>query len=164
MMGNRKDLISLAIAILISPVVAAALAAILLAVAIVPDLIFRVDINSVDSRPATMQEIAVSLAGFGVMGLNLGAVLGWPAMLLGGLPVHRLLMRRGLTGGLTYALSGTAVGIVTLLPYLISTGDWWLAPAALFEAWPILLAGPATGFLAAGLFWLIRRPDRLTAA
>ncbi len=156
-----KDLILLALAALIAPVMAAAFAAMILAMVIAPDLIFRVDINSIDSRPATLREIATNLGDFGIVGVRLGAIPGWPAMVVLGLPLHGWLFHNGKTDGVSYALSGIAAGFVTVLLYLLGTGDWWVSPSAWFEAWPILLTGSTTGLLAAGLFWLIRRPDRM---
>jgi len=163
MSGNLKHLTRLVLATLIAPVMAAAFGCALLAMIMAPDLVFRVDLNSVDSRPASLREIATSLVGFGLMGAAMGVLLGWPAMLIGGLPVHRWLVQKGRTRGLTYGLIGTLVGTVTMLVYFLATGSLRDLPA-LLRFWPILLAGPLTGLLAAGLFWCIRRPDRIVAA
>lgn len=162
MNGNRKDLIQLIFATLFAPVVAAAIAAALLVMAIAPELVFQVDVNSAEYRPATLREIATSLVGFGAIGAAMGAVLGWPTMAIAGLPAHGWLVRNGRTGGLTYSLLGVAVGTVTMFVYFTATGSW-RNPLGLLDAWPLLLAGPVTGLLSAGLFWFIRRPDRIAA-
>ena len=159
MNGNRNHLIQLIFATLFAPVVAAAVSAALLAMAVAPEFVFQVEVNSAEYRPATLREIATSLVGFGFIGAAMGAVLGWPAMVIAGLPAHRWLVRKGRTGGLTYSLFGVAVGTITMLVYFAATGSW-RHPLGLLAAWPLLLAGPVTGLLAAGLFWLIRRPDK----
>ena len=84
-------------------------------------------------------------------------VLGWPAMILGGLPVHAWLVRKGRTDWLPYALIGLGVGTITMLIYLLATGSW-RDPMGLLDGGPLLLSGPLTGFLAASLFWLLRIP------
>ena len=42
-----------------------------------------------------------------------------------------------------------------------SLAEFYLAGRQL--SGPVLLSGPVTGFLSAGFFWLIRRPDRIPA-
>lgn len=163
MNGNRKHLIQLTFATLFAPVVAAAISAALLTIAIAPEFIFQVEVNSAEYRPATLQEVATSLVGFGFTGAAMGAVLGWPAMVMAGLPAHHCLVRKGRTGGLTYSLFGVPVGTITMLVYFAATGSW-RHPRGLPAAWPLLLAGPLAGSIAAGLFWLIRRPDKTAIA
>ena len=162
MNSNRKHLIHLIFATLFAPVVAAAIAAALLAMALAPGLVFQVEVNSAEYRPATLREVATSLIGFSSIGAVMGTVLGWPTMAIAGLPVHRWLVRKGRTGGLTYSLLGAAVGTVTMLVYFAATGSL-RHPLGLLDAWPLLLAGPVTGLLSAGLFWFIRRPDRIAS-
>jgi hypothetical protein len=89
----------------------------------VPDLVFQTEIGSATYRPATVPEIMASLFGFGAIGGALGIVLGWPAMILGGLPVHAWLVRKGRTGWLPYALTGLGVGTFTMLIYFLATGS-----------------------------------------
>jgi hypothetical protein len=152
-----KQWLRLILAVLFAPILAAGLVAALLAVIMVPDMVFETQIDSATSQPATIPQIMASLLGFGVFGGALGLVLGWPAMILGGLPVHAWLMRKGRTGWLPYALTGLGVGTVTMLIYFLATGSW-RDPSGLLDGGPLLLSGPLTGFLAASLFWFIARP------
>ena len=80
-------------------------------------------------------------------------------MILCGLPAHLWLVRKGRTGWRTYALIGAAVGTVTMLVYLLATGDL-RHPLRALNVGPLLLSGPVTGVLAASLFWFIARPAR----
>jgi hypothetical protein len=92
-----------------------------------------------------------------------GAVIGWPAMLLFGLPAHALLYRRRSykLGG--YLLAGTILGLLaTLFLALIQATAFrgggttdWLMSGAWFGV-VLVLASVA----AASVFWFIRRPDR----
>jgi len=163
MSGNPKHLARLVLATLIAPVTAAAIGCALLAMIMAPELVFQTEVYSGEYRSATLREIATSLFGFSLIGASMGVLLGWPTMLVGGLPVHRWLVQKGRTGGLTYSLIGILVGTGTMLVYFLATGSL-RDPRGLIEFWPILLSGPVTGFLAAGLFWCIRRPDRIVAA
>nr|WP_321512085.1 hypothetical protein [uncultured Hyphomonas sp.] len=158
-----KEWLRLALATLLSPILAAGLAAAFLATQIAPELVFRVEIDSVTSRPATLPEIMASLFGFGMLGGAFGIFLGWPAMMIAGLPAHRWLVRKGRTDWLPYALTGLAAGTVTMLIYFLATGSL-RDPSLLLDASPLLATGPLTGFLAASLFWLVRLPGRISAS
>ncbi|KCZ91101.1 hypothetical protein [Hyphomonas jannaschiana] len=162
MTRNWKQWLRLILAVLFAPILAAGLVAALLAIIMVPDLVFQTEIDSATSRPATAPEIMASLFGFGAIGGAMGIVLGWPAMILGGLPVHAWLVRKGRTDWLPYALIGLGVGTITMLIYFLATGSW-RDPMGLLDGGPLLLSGPLTGFLAASLFWLIRLPPRIPA-
>lgn len=162
MTRDWKQWLRLILAVLFAPILAAGLVAALLAVIMVPDMVFQTAIDSATYRPATTPEIMASLLGFGVFGGALGVFLGWPAMILGGLPVHAWLVRKDRTEWLPYALIGLGVGTVTMLIYLLATGGW-RDPLGLLDGGPLLLSGPLTGFLAASLFWLIRLPPRIPA-
>jgi hypothetical protein len=92
-----------------------------------------------------------------------GAGIGWPAMLLFGLPAHAFLYRRRShkIGG--YLLSGALLGIlatvvITLLQILSTTN---------LMGFDLLYSGGVLGVIlllcaitGAGIFWWIRRPDR----
>jgi hypothetical protein len=162
MTGERKKWVTLISATLVAPIFAATLTATLLALLIFPDLIFRTEVTSGVYRAATLREMATSLVGFSFMGLAFGIVIGWPAMLIGGLPLHRLLVRHQNTQAWAYALAGTLVGTVVMVIYFM-LANGWRDPVAVFLSGPVLLSGPVTGFLSAGFFWLIRRPDRIPA-
>jgi hypothetical protein len=81
-----------------------------------------------------------------------GAIFVVPVLIILGWPLHLLLMRLNARGLIAYALSGAALVVgafVTLPYYLAHASTEWIVGTML-----------ATGFLAFGLFWLIRRPDR----
>jgi hypothetical protein len=162
MTRDWKQWLRLILAVLFAPILAAGLVAALLAMIMVPDLVFQTEIGSATYRPATVPEIMASLFGFGAIGGALGIVLGWPAMILGGLPVHAWLVRKGRTGWLPYALTGLGVGTFTMLIYFLATGSL-RDSSLLLDPSPLLLSGPLTGFLAASLFWLIRQSGRIQA-
>ena len=163
MTGTRRKWIRLASATFVAPIFAATLTATLLALLIFPELIFQTEVTSGVYRAATLREIATSLVGFSFMGLLFGIILGWPAMLVGGLTAHRLLVRNHATHSLAYGAAGLAIGTCVMLAYfMIANG--WRDPVAVFRSGPILLSGPLSGFLSAYIFWMIRRPDRLVTA
>lgn len=163
MSGRVKQFMLLAFATLFSPILAAIFTADVLAVIMAPDLVFRVDLNSVDSRPATLREIATSLVGFGFIGAAAGVMVGWPAMLIAGLPTHLWLIRKGRTALRAYGLAGLVIGALSATLYFLSTGSFDDFEG-LLSVWPILFAGPMAGVIAASLFWLFRRPDQIGAA
>lgn len=160
MTRDWKQWLRLALAALVPPILSAGLCAACLAMIMAPDFVFRVEINSGTYRPATLPEVMASLLGFGAIGGALGVILGWPAMLAAGLPLHGWLVRKARTNWLIYTLIGLAVGTLTMLVYFLATGSL-RDPKRLFDTGPLLLSGPLTGILTASLFWLIRRPDRI---
>jgi hypothetical protein len=95
-------------------------------------------------------------------GAVFGAMIGWPAMLVFGLPAHAVLYRRRshkiggylLAGAILGLLATAAIGLLQAMAYgasgmgLLSTGLWFGVI--------LILASIA----AASLFWFIRRPDR----
>lgn len=162
MIRDWKDWLRLARATLLSPILAAGLAAAFLATQIAPELVFRVELDSVTSRPATLPEIMASLFGFAILGGAFGIFLGWPAMLVAGLPAHRWLVSKDRTDWLPYALIGLAAGTVTMLIYFLATGSL-RDPSLLLDTSPLLATGPLTGFLAASIFWLVHLPGRIPA-
>lgn len=163
MIRDWKEWLRLGLAAFLAPILAAGIVAALLAVQMVPDLVFRTDIDSATSRPSTLTEIMASLLGFGVLGGAFGIFLGWPAMLFAGLPLHGWLVRKGWTGWLVYALGGLIAGTLTMLVYFLATGSL-RDPSLVLKAGALLLSGPLTGLLAASLFWLIRLPGRIPAS
>lgn len=150
----------LAAATLLAPIFAAALTATLLALLIFPDAIFQTEVTSAEYRRATLVEVISNLGGTSFIGSLFGVVLGWPAMIIGGLPIHRILLGRGMTGGGVYMLTGLLIGTLVMLAYFI-LANGWRDPVAVFESGPLLLSGPITGALSAFVFWLIRRPDQI---
>lgn len=94
-------------------------------------------------------------------GSALGAVIGWPLMLIFGLPAHRLLYRRGSrkAGGYLLAgvISGGVVGMLISIAF-VPLGLWQTAGAG--AAAVISLLCLFGSVLASWIFWLIRRPDK----
>lgn len=153
-------------AVLIAPTVGGLLAAILLALIFFPEEIFYVLISdSVTYRLATPYEVLETLGRLALLGAMLGALIGIPAMLLGGLPAHAWLLSRRRTSLVYYASVGAFVGLTAAAAFCFfedpNISNW------LFEVQTLLLAlimpGIVAGGIAATLFWLISRPDRALA-
>ncbi|KCZ53974.1 hypothetical protein HY29_02585 [Hyphomonas beringensis] len=145
---------------LVAPILATTLSATLLAMLVFPELIFQAEVSSGVYRDASVREIATSLVGFGLMGLVFGVMLGWPAMAIGGVPMHAFLVRIRRTGFSMYALSGALLGTLVMLIYFFGTSGF-RDPVSVLTSGPILLSGPVAGLLTAAQFWLIRRPDQI---
>lgn len=160
MTGERKKWVTLISATLVAPIFAATLTATVLAFVMFPELIFQTEVTSGVYRQATLREMATSLVGFSFVGLFLGIMLGWPAMLIGGLSLHTFFLRRQMTSVMTYGLAGLVAGTLVMLAYFMVTGGW-RTPVTILQMGPALLSGPITGILSASIFWLIRRPDRI---
>lgn len=80
-----------------------------------------------------------------------GMMLGWPIMLLAGLPAYWLLMRVGWRQVWHFMLAGLCVGAACVVLFTRR------AESGLLIYWSIAtLPGTLTGLV----FWLIRRPDR----
>lgn len=107
-------------------------------------------------------------------GLLGGALVGWPAMLLAGLPAHYALIQYKHTNWIVYLARGLTIG--ALVGSLVSA--WFVdiqrdpAPpccdmAPLPEAGAEFVVGMPIGALAGALtgiwFWLVSRPDRVSA-
>jgi len=161
MTDGRRKWVTLISATLVAPIFAATFTATILALVMFPELIFQTEVTSGVYRQASLREMATSLVGFSFVGLFFGIVLGWPAMLIGGLTMHHILVRRQMTRMLTYGLVGLAAGTLVMLAYFMVTGGW-RNPTAMLGLGAGLFSGPVTGFLSATLFWLIRRPDRIS--
>lgn len=96
--------------------------------------------------------------GAGLMfGGYLGLLLGVPAMVFIGLPMHAGLTRYRQTSPIAYLFAGALAGVLTgglaalVLPQSNNSGLVLLTVAA------------GAGALASAIFWLIRRPDRAAA-
>jgi hypothetical protein len=161
---TRTDWLRLILAAVVAPIIAGGIACAIVAALAMPEFIFEVNVpaegseSTFETRPATVLEIARNLFGMGAFGAIVSAVVGIPGMLLLGLPAHMALLRRGQTQLIAYALSGLLAGTVIMLVYFgRSAGLSFLKdPDAL------LLSGPVAGTLGATLFWLIRRPDKMS--
>jgi hypothetical protein len=98
-----------------------------------------------------------------LVGALYGAIIGWPMMVVFGLPAHAFLYRRKSHRVSAYVLAGALGGLVASL---IAVGLGYLAgffgPDSMLFAlggWfsVLLLVSAVT---ASSFFWLIRRPDR----
>jgi hypothetical protein len=100
----------------------------------------------------------LSALGFALLtAFYVGGILGIPAAIAIGLPVHAALLRFDMRQAWHYAIVGVAPGMAigSLLLFLISD-----APDNVAN-WTLLLAlGAFTGTMTASIFWLIRHPDR----
>lgn len=96
-------------------------------------------------------------------GALLGAVIGWPLMLILGLPAHRLLYRRGSRKAGGYLLAGVIAGFVAaviMILVFLGAGAFQVAGVYVGAAGGITLLCLFGSVLASWLFWLIRRPDK----
>jgi hypothetical protein len=103
--------------------------------------------------------------GEGVWALRLSALVGYPAMIVLGLPAHLLLARRGWTSLWKYMLAGLLVGAVVYAVLFSDVVVNNLGLSAHSEQSPapsaaILLLIAFFGVLSSTVFWLIVRPDR----
>jgi hypothetical protein len=103
-------------------------------------------------------------AAFLITGATFGAVIGWPAMLVFGMPAHALLYRRKShrIGG--YLLAGVLTGFAASLALFVIL--------AAFDGFRSMNGSDMTGgglltlifvlgaVTASAIFWLIRRPDK----
>lgn len=157
--------IRLIIAMLLSPIVAAAIAAIVIGI-----LVGGVDAVSSCydppyEHPCGAADFADMLHFTGVasvLGGMLGAIIGWPTMLIGGLPAHAYLTRSDHTQSWIYVVLGLVIGSLAMMVYFAIVGD--LIDLLTGEGGWLALSGPLSGALTAGLFWLIRRPDQMSPA
>lgn len=90
-----------------------------------------------------------------------GGLLGVPAVLVAGLPLHTLLYRCGFRALPWYAVLGPLFGLGAYLLGAVALQAWLPVgnPEVFYETSSVrgvLLIGLATSIV----FWLIRRPDR----
>jgi hypothetical protein len=104
-------------------------------------------------------------------GIGYGAFVGYPAMLLLGLPLHILLYRSGRRSVAFYVMAGAFVGFVAIV---IAASILWLSvlhgnetQSVFSDRLELIVTFAITtgvsacvGALAGCLSWLIRRPDR----
>ena len=91
-----------------------------------------------------------------------GALLGWPTMLLFGLPAHVILYRRKSRKVGAYLLGGVFVGFLAALLALGLYAVTGFVPGEFLFATlgPLVVICLLGSVLASWLFWLIRRPDK----
>ena len=96
----------------------------------------------------------LSIALFG--GFYVGVLLGIPATIVAGLPIHAALLRFAMRRAWQYAIVGAPLGMAftSLVVFLFSD-----EPPP-FTSWaPMLPLGALIGAGTAWAFWVIRRPD-----
>lgn len=153
--------IRLIAAILVAPVIAAAIVAPLVALLLGVPSVYQDCYQPPYDQPCGTPGFASylkTIAGTAPVGAVMGAMIGWPAMLLVGLPIHSLLMRKTKSHVWTYAGLGIFAGTLAMFAYFAVVGG--LVELFMWDMSWIALSGPLTGALAATLFWMIRRPDR----
>ncbi|QYJ00821.1 hypothetical protein KUV46_00120 [Thalassovita mediterranea] len=154
-------------AVLISPVLGGLVAAELVGMIFFPKEIFFVLLSdSVTYRPATPFEIFETLGSIAVVGVTLGALVGIPAMLLVGVPVHVWLVSTRRTALAYYASSGAAAGIIAgfAFGHIQDPEMWtWVFSEIYSLLVVVVVPGAVAGGIAAILFWLVSRPDKAHA-
>jgi hypothetical protein len=119
------------------------------------------EITGYETTPLSFVGILLQHVKIALLGAGLGTIIGWPAMLLGGLPLHGLLIRARQFEWKAYVLAGVAAGTIAMIVYVGATSEFSSANKSMIAPHlAIWLAGPLTGGLAAYLFWRIRRPDK----
>lgn len=90
------------------------------------------------------------------VGVVAGGLFGIPAAFALGWPLHVVLQCRKITGLTVYLAVGSALAVMTNVPFVISAGR-----DLPFGDGVTLIACLVTGAIAGLVFWLIRRPDRM---
>lgn len=164
MSAQATGRIRLIIATLLAPIVAAAIAAIVIGLPMGgADMMTACNEPPYDPCGApTFGDILQFVGTASVIGGMMGAAIGWPAMLIGGLPAHAYLTRRNQTHFWIYTALGAVIGSVAMIVYFAIVGD--LMSLLVGDGGWLTISGPLSGGLAAGLFWFIRRPDRMGLA
>jgi hypothetical protein len=141
----------------LAPPAAGAALAVILGLTVFNGQIFLVP-NPADPQhmmSASILQIAGNFLNAITGGIILGALVGWPVMLVLGLPVHALLLRKTPASVWIYAAAGIAIGLLG--------GSYRYIQARSHSANDLtqfLAIGAVTGTLAALIFWYARRPDR----
>ena len=86
--------------------------------------------------------------------LCLGAMIGWPAMIILGLPAHAVILLSGQRRITAYMLLGAFSGIVASIIFFVIVGHGPLSDATGF----LSLIGGLTGAASAMAFYLLRGP------
>jgi hypothetical protein len=101
----------------------------------------------------------------GVWALEMSALVGYPAMVILGLPAHLLLKRTGWTSLGIYAFVGLLIGlaIATALFYSMAAKNFSLMPdpgKSITPSIAVLVLAAFFGAISGIVYWLIGRPDR----
>lgn len=157
---RSSNLPRLAFAGVLAPPLAGVLLSLILGFTIMRSVIFLAPHPEIDSEfvQADAARILINTVVVGVGGLMMGGVLGWPLMMLLGLPVHAVLLHTTTARAWHYVAAGLAAGIGAGFLRYARERD-----ATTDDFVTLLSIGGAAGALAALIFWLVRRPDRDTA-
>jgi hypothetical protein len=156
---KSRNLPRLGFAVSAAPPVAGALMAFVLAFTVFNAQIFLVPdpANSAQLIGAGIPQILVNLFNAVSGGLILGALIGWPVMLVLGMPAHALLIRKTPATVWIYVAAGCAAGLAGSAARLLSSRTTTMTGEQLLQA---LAIGAFAGTLTAFVFWFIRRPDK----
>ncbi|HEV7693333.1 MAG TPA: hypothetical protein VGO52_21035 [Hyphomonadaceae bacterium] len=106
-------------------------------------------------KGASIPLIAGNLFNAVTGGIILGALVGWPVMLVFGLPGHALLLRKTSARLWIYGAAGIVIGLAGgAFRYFQSRSH------SANDLTQFLAIGAVTGTLAAIIFWFARRPDK----
>jgi hypothetical protein len=154
---STNNLPRIGFATALAPPAAGASLAIILGLTVFNGQIFLVP-NPADSSQmigASIPQIAANLFNAVTGGIILGALIGWPVMLVLGLPAHALLLRKTPASVWVYAAAGGFIGILGgAFRYFQGRSQ------SANELTQFLAIGAVTGTLAALIFWYARRPDK----
>ncbi len=154
---KSRNLPRLAFATALSPPVAGALLALILGLTVFQSQIFLIEDPQQDSVyvRAGVLEVLANMFTILTSGFLIGGLIGWPVMLVIGLPAHALLLRRTSAKVWWYVLAGCVAGVIAgALRFVSSRGA-----ATMNDAVQLAALGAVTGTLAALVFWFVRRPD-----
>jgi hypothetical protein len=142
----------LAIAVAMSAPVAGGLIALVLALTVLSG-----GPSAVNTEAASEGIAGVLIGATTVMatGFMLGGLIGWPVMLVLGLPAHAALLRKTSAKIWWYIIAGAVIGGVAGGVRLLQTFSSVSPDARLLY----IAIGAVTGTLAAVVFWFLRRPD-----
>jgi hypothetical protein len=140
--------------------IAGALLGVLVAYLSAPMVIFQVphpteDSTFIEAGPLGIMANTIMVAAVGAFA---GGLIGWPVSLALGLPAHAWLVRNTDAGVAWYLGLGLVAGVAAGLAYALALGG----DARDFAT--LSLYGVCAGTAAGGIFWLIRRPDRLSGS
>ncbi|MDP3738550.1 MAG: hypothetical protein Q8R02_14240 [Hyphomonadaceae bacterium] len=147
---KSTNLPKLAFAIALSAPVAGALVALILGVTVLGATIFN----------GGLAETLVNIVNAAFGGLMLGAIIGWPVMLVFFVPLHAFLLRKTSGKAWIYAIAGAVAGAAAGALRFVSSGG----AATINDLTLFLAIGSTTGVLSAIIFWLVRRPDKDAAS
>jgi hypothetical protein len=154
---QSRNMPRLGFATALAPPAAGALLAIILGLTVFNGQIFLVP-SSADPNlmvGASIPLIFGNLFNAVTGGIILGALVGWPVMLILGLPVHALLLRKTPAKLWIYGAGGIVIGLAGgAFRYIQGRAH------SANDLTQFLAIGAVTGTLAAIIFWFARRPDK----